>query len=299
MRRNEFWYLLLVGPSILQAQQMPGRDLLEFPLGSLAEGPATSVSSRDGFRNPASILLPDGARARFSVSSLTTNTEQGVAGQIVALAVAVPQGLTAALSIARAEVTGITRTEHDPRGIGGDLPYNALVVSAVTAGRPAPNVIAGAALRYQTGQLDVTRENALGIDAGVLVEHLGRMDARIGLSSFLWRPGIASGDGAAVSLGGDARVIGPDTLSEVRAAYSYSHSPGLSREHFFSATGRLGRWEARAGVARGVVSSRVSTRARLAVGFRYSDYFIGLAREDTPEGLSPVYHFTFVATVPR
>jgi hypothetical protein len=299
MRRNDFWFVLLITPGTLRAQQIPARELLEFPLGSLAEGPAASFATRDGFRNPAAVLLPDSARMRFSVSSLTTGTQQGVSGQILAVSAAAPRGITAALSIARAEVAGISPTDGNPEAIGGDLQYNMLVVSGIAARRYSPNLTAALALRYQTGQVDVTREGALGIDAGVIFAHLGRVDGRVSASSFLWRPGTQSGEGAAFTAAGDARFLGADSLREARVGYSYSNAPGLSREHYFSATGRYRRWEARAGVAQGTVSSQTSTRVRLALGWRYTDYFIGVAREDTPDGFSPVYHFTFVATIPR
>ena len=236
---------------------------------------------------------------RFSVSSLTTSTEQGVAGQILAMAVAAPRGVTAALSIARAEVAGISPTDGSPEAIGGDLEYNTLVVSGIAARRYAPNLVAALALRYHTGQVEFTRESALGVDAGVFFEHLGRVDGRIGIASFLWRPGTQSGEGAAITAAGDARMLGVDSIREARVGYSYSNAPGISREHFVSINGRYRRWEGRVGVAQGSVSSQVSTRMRLALGWRYADYFIGVAREDTPDGLSPVYHFTFVATIPR
>jgi hypothetical protein len=221
-----------------------------------------------------------------------------VSGQLVAAAVALPRDLTGALTVARAEVSEIARTEETPQAIGGDLPYNTLVVSAAAARKPAPNITTGIALRYHTGQMDVTRRSTLGVDAGVLVENLWGVDGRLGVSSFLWRPGAVSGDGAAFAGAFDGRVAGSDSSAELRGAYSYSVAPGLSREHFISTSGRLGRWEARAGIVRTMMSSRSSTRARLAVGLHYASYVVGIAREDTPEGLSPVYHFTFVATVP-
>ena len=84
MRVNEFCvWLCLAVPLEAASQDIPGRDLLEFPLGSLAEGAALSLSSGDGFRNPAAVALPVALRARFTISSLTTGADQGVAGQIV------------------------------------------------------------------------------------------------------------------------------------------------------------------------------------------------------------------------
>ena len=299
MRRNEFCALLLfVAARITGAQEIPGRDLLEFPLGSLAEGTALSLATGDGFRNPAAIALPRGLRARFTVSSLTTGSQQGVAGQIVAVALAVPSEVTAALTVARASVDGIVRTETDPQSIGGDVPYGTIIVSAIAARRPAPNIVTGLAVRYQTGEIDQDRRAALGIDAGMVMTDLLRVDGRLGLTSFLWRPGVHAGDGAAFAGAFDARVAGHDSLAQMRAGYSYNDAPGLSREHFAFVGGRLGRWEARGGLARTEVTSRFTSRARFAVGFHYERYAVSVAREESPTGLAPVYHFTFVMGVP-
>jgi len=43
--------------SPLQAQQVPGRQLYDFPLGALAEAPALANSAGGGFWNPATIAL--------------------------------------------------------------------------------------------------------------------------------------------------------------------------------------------------------------------------------------------------
>jgi hypothetical protein len=299
MRRKEFCALTLVMISqVAGAQEIPGRDLLEFPLGSLAEGPALSLASGDGFRNPAAIALAKGMRARFTVSSLTTGSQQGVAGQILAVAVALPTDATAGLSIARATVDGIVRTETDPQSIGGDVPYGTIIVSAIAARRPAPNLVTGLAVRYQTGEIDQDRKTALGIDAGVVMTDLLHVDGRLGLTSFLWRPGVQSGEGAAFAAAFDVRVAGHDSLAQARAGYSYNDAPGLSREHFAFLGGRLGRWEARAGLARTEVTSHFTSRARFAVGFHYERYAVSIAREESPIGLAPVYHFTFVMGVP-
>jgi hypothetical protein len=298
MRRKEFWAaLLVVVPLAGRAQQIPGRDLLEFPLGSLAEGPALSVLTGDGFRNPASIMLAPKVRARFSISSLTTGDDQGVAGQIVSVAMAGPREVTGGFTVSRASVQGIVRTDTDPQSIGGDMPYSILVVSAVAARRPAPNLTTGIAVRYQSGELDTSHRSALGIDAGLVMQGLLHVDGRMGLTSFLWRPGVGSGDGLALAGAFDGRVLGRDSTAQLRAEYSYSDAPGLSREHFASTAGRLGRWDGRVGISRTQVAGRWTTRSRLAVGLHYGRYVVGVAREESPIGLPAVYHFTIVTTV--
>jgi hypothetical protein len=76
-------------------------------------------------------------------------------------------------------------------------------------------------------------------------------------------------------------------------------SPGLTREHYLSSTGRLGVWEARLGVARIGAYGHVSTRARFAVGVHYGRYLVALAREDNPSGLAPSYQFTLTRSFSR
>ncbi len=299
MRHNGFWAALLaLSPLLVSAQQIPGRDLFEFPLGSLAEGRALALATGDGLRNPASIGLPTGVRARFSVSSLTSGTDEGVAGQILSVAVPVRNQVTAGVSVARAAVSGIGLTQDDPQSVGSDLPYSVFVLSALAARRSSPNVTTGVALRYQYGELDTEHRTALGVDAGVVVEHILTVDGRLGLSSFLWRPGTGSGDGAAFSGAFDARIAGRDSLAQLRAGYSYNDSPGLDREHYAFASARVGRWEARGGLARTLVAGHYTSRMRFAIDLHYARYLVGVARDESPAGLTAIYHFTFVTSVP-
>lgn len=300
MRLNEFCVCLcLAVPLEAASQDIPGRDLLEFPLGSLAEGGALSLSSGDGFRNPAAVALPGALRARFTISSLTTGADQGVAGQIVAVSHRGPRKTTLGLAVARAVVSGIVRTETDPQSVGGSVPYGTLVLSAHAARRTAGRATAGVALRYQRGELDLERRSAIGVDAGMVVTNLLGIDGRVALASFLWRPGARSRDGAAFTGAMDARAAGRDTLRELRAGYAYSHAPGRSREHFVSLTGRLGPLEGRVGVARTFAASHGTTRPRLAIGLHHARYLVAVAREESPFGLSPVYHFTLVTSFAR
>ncbi|MEP7344229.1 MAG: hypothetical protein ABI877_03130, partial [Gemmatimonadaceae bacterium] len=81
MPRAAPFLALLIAPATALGQQIPGRDLFDFPLGSVAEGAALALQTGDGLRNPAGILLPAGALGRVSISSLLTSSEQGVSAQ--------------------------------------------------------------------------------------------------------------------------------------------------------------------------------------------------------------------------
>src|SRR5579863_3367207 len=119
-----FFHFVLFGGAraVAQSASVPGRDLLDFPLGAMGEPQALSFSLGAGFWNPATLRLPAGAKTSVGVSALSSPIDQGVSAEIIAAAVALPKGLDGGLSIARAAVTGIARTETDPQSIGGDIP---------------------------------------------------------------------------------------------------------------------------------------------------------------------------------
>ncbi len=297
LRAAPFLALLVARASAL-GQQIPGRDLFDFPLGSVAEGAALALQTGDGLRNPAGILLPDGARLRFSVSSLLTSSEQGVSGQLVSAAFPW-RGNTFGLSVARVSVSGIARTDSDPQSVGSDVPYGALVVSALAARRQSRDLSGGVAVRLQRGEFDLTTRTALGIDAGVVAEHLTRLDARIAASSFFWRPAAERGDGQTLAVSGDLRPLGTSDTRAMRAGYAFSTTPGLSQEQYVFTSARYVAWEARTGVAWTDAFAHSTARWRLAVGVHVDRYFAAIAREDSPSGLAASYQFTLTSTIPN
>ncbi|MFN8572550.1 MAG: hypothetical protein U0132_10880 [Gemmatimonadaceae bacterium] len=288
----------LIIPQLVAAQQIPGRDLFDFPLGSVGEAGAISLASADGLRNPASILLPSSALARLSISSLLTGSQQGVSGQVASAAYSWEK-TTFGLSVARASVSGISRTDSDPQSIGGDVPYNGLAVSAMVAKRQSNRLSGGLAVRVLHGELDVTTRTEVGIDAGVVAEHLTRLDARLAASSFFWRPGTHSGDGASFSGAADLRALGTAESQAVRAGYAFISTPGTSTESYLFTSARWQVLEARTGVSRSSAYSHESLRWRLAVGLHVERYFVAIAREDSPAGLAPSYQFTLTSLFPR
>jgi hypothetical protein len=280
------------------AQQIPARDLFEFPLGSISEGGALSTLTGDGFRNPAAIYLSPSSLARVGISSLMTGSDQGVAGQLVHVAGSL-YGTTIGFSVARAAISGISRTDIDPQALGEDVPYSGAVLSLAGARRQTQHLVAGASLRYLTGQLDTERRSAVGLDAGAILEHLRVADLRLGMSSFLWRPGARSGDGVAINASADGRAAGRDSTKEVRVAYAFSGAPGYSTDHYLSASGRYSMFEARAGVARTTAFSHAASRVRLAVVIHYAHYLVALCREDSPSGFAPSFQFSLTTSLPR
>ena len=284
--------LLLIGyASVAGAQQVPGRDLLRFPLGTMDQAAALPAVVGDGLGNPATIALQGAERLRLGVAALRTPSEQSVSIQLAAVALALPGRLTAGVSVVRASVSELFRTETDPRTIGQEIPYSTMVYSVAAARRQSRYLTVGLALRYRRGELDTERRGALGLDAGVVAQHLPFRDASLGAATFLWRPGGDDDERTAINVAGDLRVVGPDTARQVRVGYALA-ATALDREDFVFASGRFKAWEARAGAARSTAFGAQPWRTRLGVRLRYSRYTVGVAREENGAGLSPIYQFT-------
>lgn len=278
------------------AQYIPGRDLLAFPIGSIAEAPALAVVAGDGFSNPATIKLV-GARARVMVGALTTPADQAVAAQFGALAVALPLNTTVALSYVRASVNDLIRTESDPLS-QDQIPYNANVLSLAAARRQRAHLVTGVAVRYQAGEADRDRARTIGVDAGIVADGLVGQDLRIGVSSYLWRPANGRVEHNTFHFATDLRLAGESERREARAGYGLTFAPQSAREHFLFLAGRHGIWEGRAGITRHEAFGSADWRLRLGGGLQYARYTVGVARDDAGAGLSPTYQFVLGALLP-
>ena len=274
-----------------EAQRVPGRDLLDYPIGTLAEAPALALDSGDGFQNPAAIRLSDGRTIRGTAIALNTGTDRGVNAQLISVAAKLPSRFTVGLSAVHAAINGIAQTIDDPQPIGGDIPYSTFVASLTGARESPRHVTTGVALRYRTGEVDGVARSTFGLDGGVLVDRLLGFDARLGVSSFLWGPGAGEGQDASFSGAVDSRVIGADSTRQARLGYSYAAGEGAAGGHYVFATGRLSRWIARVGVARTSVFGTADTSLRLALVLRYARYTVGLSREESAGGFDPTYQF--------
>ena len=114
---------LLVAATVpAAAQGVPGRDLLELPIATVAEAPVLARLAGDGLWNPAAIFLRNGARLRLTGASLEGPSDQGVTAQLVAAAYALRPRTTVGLAVFRAAVSDLVQTEDDPQSIGGEIP---------------------------------------------------------------------------------------------------------------------------------------------------------------------------------
>jgi len=292
MRRMLICGLAALGwASELGAQPVPARDLLEFPLGAIFEPPALAGEPGAGLWNPATLALPTGERYRIGVASLAAGTSQGADGQLLSGAMRRASGTTVGLSVARAAVGGLVRTDSDPQSVG-TIPYHTMLVSLGVAREVVPHVTAGTAVRWRSGRADQRTGDALAADFGAVLHDLPWRNARVALSSFLWRPGREIEDRPAVLVAADLRVAGSDRTREVRVGYTESAVNRGARDRGLFASGRLDRLEARAAFVRGAAGSGTVSRFRSGLALHYARYVVGIAREEGISGLGPVYQFT-------
>ena len=286
--------LLTAHPS--QAQVVPGRDLLELPLATVAEAPVLATLAGDGLWNPATILLRNGDRFRISAASLEGPRDQGVSAQLLAVSYAIRPRTTLGLAVSRASVSDLIRTEDDPQSVGGEIPYNTIIGSATVARRTNDYFTAALSVRYRHGELDGDRSGAVGLDGGIMADGFGWRDARVAASTFLWRPADDAAERTRYSIGGDLRAIGTDSLRESRVGYAAAYTEQLSREHYVFVGGRFKGVEARAGSVRLSAYGNVDWRFRVGIGVHHARYVVGVAREETGAGLNPTYAFTLTST---
>ncbi len=274
-----------------QSGEIPGRDLLTFPVGLTAEAPALGTTAGSGMWNPATALLPDGSRWRLSASAMNAPSDIAVSAQIFSVATAW-RSTTFALSVTRASVSDIVRTETDPTSIGNPVPYGTTMVSLVAARRLTPHLSVGIALRERNGELDDVSRTGASIDFGAVLEHLTRFDIRLGASTFLLSPGAAATERASWLAAVDGRVAGADSVHAVRVGYSLQVAQSLFTEHYLFAAARWGDWEVRGGPVQTDIYDGANMRMRLGIVLHYAGYNVGVAREDGVNGLAPTYQFS-------
>jgi hypothetical protein len=292
--RGRALLLLTVGallPGRVDAQLVPGRDLLSFPIGLTAEAPALGTTSGFGLWNPASVAIPPGSRIRLAVGTMSAPVDVAVSAQVAAVATRWRDGTTFALGLAHASVADLLRTDSDPQSIGDEIAYSTTLLSLIAA-RPLGPVTAGAALRVRSGTLDQDVQRAVSMDLGVITRGLGAQDVRLAVSTFLASPFSRAHEQAELLLAADARLVGADTLRTVRAGVSYTAADGMPREAFGYLGGRWARLEARLGAARTEAYGRTNWRGRLGIAFHHRGYVIGVAREESAGNLSATYQFT-------
>lgn len=282
---------LLAGGSADAQTAVPGRDLLSYPIGLVAEAPALGQQAAAGFWNPASALLQRGERGRVGVGTLTAAVDVGVSAQLASGFSRIGE-TTLGASVVRASVRELIRTESDPQSIGQEIPYHTTVLSLHAGRMLFRRVAVGAALRHRAGRLDEVQRSATSLDLGVLASGLPFLDARLAVSSFLGGPLAIGEDRAGLTAAADLRVMGTDTLRTARVGWSLLATEGLSREQYLFGESRWQRLIVRGGAVHTAAYGESNWRLRLGVSLRHGGYAVGIAREESTGNLSPTYQFS-------
>jgi len=274
--------------SAATAQQVPGRDLLEFPVGLLAEAPPISRTMTGGFWNPANAALSPGVRAEVGFAGLTTPQDEGIRLQMVGAAFRVRPSITAALSYVQASVNDVIRTETDPTSLG-EIPYGTSLLSA-GASTTRGDLSLGTAVRYRWASFDNVHAQSFSLDVGARLDHVAGTPLRVAASTLLLTPNHAA-DTPTYMLGLDAPILRRDSLFELRAGYSASRTYGRGREDYGFGTASFRQLDMSAGVSQTSVYGTVAQRLRLGVGLRYANYTVAFGREDGAAGFGASYQF--------
>jgi hypothetical protein len=282
--------------SAAHAQQAPGRDLFEFPLGLLGEAAALSSQMAGGLWNPASAALAAPRRAAFGFAGLTTPQEQGVQLNLVAAAYNVRPRLTASLSLASASVNDVLRTDTDPQSLGGEIPYNSTILSLGAAASRA-NTVFGLTARYRWGTSDEEHTGVLGVDAGLVVDRIAHSPVRVALSTFLFSPARRASD-ATYLAAADVPLFSRDSTLRLRAGVSVSHTEGRGHGEYTFGTLRYRQIDISAGLSETFDYGNLSRGWRLGCGLNYAGYTVAIGREDGAAGLGASYQFVFKRVLP-
>jgi hypothetical protein len=221
---------------------------------------------------------------------MSTPSDAGASGQLGGVSTHW-RGNTITVSIVRASVSGLVRTDSDPLTIGDAVPYFTLVGSVGAARRVAPHLTVGAAARVHAGRIDQESVTRAAFDGGFVADGLTRMDIRIAASSYLLTGDRATGGDPTLFAAVDARVLRRDPRMELRVGMSAAANAERPSEQYAFASLRVGPWDVRGGPVRTTAYGDSNVRHRLGVALRYGGYALGLARESSPNGLGPTYQF--------
>jgi hypothetical protein len=169
------------------AQRVPGRDLMQFSVAALDRPAALGTELADGLGNPAALTQLGSARLRVGAAALQTPSAQSVGAQLLAAAYSLTDRIVVGISAARWTVDDIASTTTSPDASNVDVDYNTALLSLTAARRNSRHVSVGFSVRARTGVVGDRRDTGLAVDGGILADSLWR-EARIGVSTFLWRP---------------------------------------------------------------------------------------------------------------
>ncbi|MGH7618398.1 MAG: hypothetical protein ACREPM_14335 [Gemmatimonadaceae bacterium] len=276
------------------SQQVPGRDLFEFPLGLLAEPAALGSQMAASLWNPAMGALAPPQHAAFGVAELYSPQEQGVRSSMIGGAWAFRPNLTGTASIASARVADLLRTETDPQSLGGEIPYSSTLLSLGVAGA-RHGVTLGLDGRYRWATSDDEHAGELSVDGGLFVARVLGTPIRFAASTFLFRPG--NNNDASYQLAADVPLFTIDSTAAVKGGYAMNFMGVRGREDYGFAAGRYRQLDLSAGVARTHAYASSDLRWRVGAGLHYAGYTAAIGREDGAAGLGASFQILLTRVI--
>jgi hypothetical protein len=286
--------LVVLGSRGVAAQRVAGRDLLDFPLGILAEAPALSDQMIGGLWNPASGMLRPSTRASFGFAGLTTPQDIGVKLEMIAGAYRLKPNITGSVSVTEASVADILRTDTDPQSLGDEVPYGTTIVSAGLA-TVYKTATFGLSTRYRWGNVDSDRSDAFAVDAGAVLDRVGGSPFRLAVSTFLLSP---SGTADASYLGAvDTPILKRDSTVMVRAGFSMTKTENRGDERYVFGTATYRQVDLSGGMSTVHEFGNSSRRWRLGLGVHRAGYTVAIGREDGGAGFNGSYQFLLTRAI--
>ncbi|MBC8086875.1 MAG: hypothetical protein H7Z40_06390 [Phycisphaerae bacterium] len=268
----------------------------QFPLGAVLEPAALASEAGTGLWNPASVSMAADSRLRVGVAWLSSSVSQGVESFLLGASWRRPSGYTIGVSVARAAVSGLVRTESDPTSVG-TIDYSSSLISATVARQVLPRLTVGLSARYRDGRNDLRKGSAIAGDLGLRMDSLTSRHIRIGLSSFLWRPGRERDDLPIFLAAADARLFARKEMPDIRLGYSRGATSGGAREHGPFMSAQTGPLEVRGALVITRAYGSRDLRARSGLALHLRRYIVGIGREEGIGGLGPLYQFTLSSLV--
>jgi hypothetical protein len=272
------------------AQGLPGRDLLEFPVGALAEPRGMAGSLAASLWNPARVVRPGATRVEAALAALTTPIEQGVDARTIAVSGALNDRFTLGLSFVTFDVSDIVRTSTDPQSIGGDVPYRTTILSAM-AGTTVYGVDIGAALRRRAAAVDTEQGSHWATDVGISIPALGPLPVHVAASTFMATPGDGGREPTTTLVSARVPLWRRDSTVTTSAGAGWARTSGRADERQLFAATSYRTADATLAVVQTTQFGATRTAMRLGLGLQYARYRIGVAREDGGAGIGASYQF--------
>jgi hypothetical protein len=278
-------------PSSAAGQASVVSDLWRIAAGTEAVPMALAASGTAPLWTPA-VALGDGERLRVGVEAVSSPSEIGVSGGLLALSTRLAHLGVVSLSYGRMSVADVTLTETSPEAIGTLTIYNE-ALSVGLSGSLAKGVLGGVAVRYLSGELGPASRSQVGVDLGARYsdEHF-----QLGGATRFFDPTLRTAAGAAsYNLGAEYRSSPFDAWgarARLLLRYGLTAARGESAEQLMTAGLELGESLALdAGASAERASGDAVLRSRLGLTLGSGPFRFEIGRDGGVNGFGADYRF--------